>query len=217
VFALLSATPISQAQQGQATQAPQWGQAASQPPAPTALPDAATPDKATQTFDSSSAPTQQATAAPTDARPLKSQLAVPHELSPWSMFLSADILVKIVMCGLAFASLVTWTILIGKTFELSVIQRKLKGALKSIGNARSLAEAQFALGESRGVLSSLLDAAMHEARLSAGISGERNVPLRALQKSRARRGVASGSAWACWRRSARPRRSSVCSARSKAS
>jgi len=179
VFALLSATPISQAQQGQAAQAPQWGQAASQPPA---LPDAATPDKATQTFDSSSAPTQQATTAPTDARPLKSQLPVPHELSPWSMFLSADILVKIVMSALALASLVTWTILLAKTFELSVAQRKLKGALKTIGNVRSLAEAQFALGQSRGVLSSLLDAAMHEARLSAGISGDTGIKERAASR-----------------------------------
>jgi biopolymer transport protein ExbB len=98
------------------------------------------------------------------------------------MFLSADILVKIVMSALAFASLVTWTILIAKTFELSVMQRKLKGALKSIGNARSLAEAQFALGDGRGVLSSLLGAAMHEARLSAGISGDIGIKERAASR-----------------------------------
>ena len=116
------------------------------------------------------------------ARPLKSQLSVPHELSPWSMFLSADILVKIVMSGLALASLLTWTILLAKTFELSVAQRKLKGALKTIGNVRSLAEAQFALGESRGVLSSLLDAAMHEARLSVGISGDIGIKERAASR-----------------------------------
>ena len=33
-----------------------------------------------------------------------------QELSPWSMFLSADPLVKAVMIGLGFASIVTWTI-----------------------------------------------------------------------------------------------------------
>ena len=38
-----------------------------------------------------------------------------RELSPWSMFMSADILVKAVMVSLAFASLVTWTIFLGKT------------------------------------------------------------------------------------------------------
>src|SRR5262245_60293065 len=40
----------------------------------------------------------------------KSVFAVPRELSPWSMFMSADVVVKAVMIGLAFASLVTWTI-----------------------------------------------------------------------------------------------------------
>jgi biopolymer transport protein ExbB len=63
-----------------------------------------------------------------------------------------------------------------------VMQRKLKGALKSIGNARSLAEAQFALGDGRGVLSSLLGAAMHEARLSAGISGDIGIKERAASR-----------------------------------
>jgi biopolymer transport protein ExbB len=102
-----------------------------------------------------------------------------RELSPWSMFLSADIVVKAVMIGLAFASLVTWTIFIAKMFELSLIQRRLRGALRKIGDARSLAEAQFALGASGTVLSSLLAAAMREARLSAGISSDAGVKERA--------------------------------------
>ena len=33
-------------------------------------------------------------------------LAVPHDLSPWAMFLAADIVVKAVMSGLVFASFV---------------------------------------------------------------------------------------------------------------
>jgi len=102
-----------------------------------------------------------------------------RELSPWSMFLSADIVVKAVMIGLAFASLVTWTIFIAKMFELSLIQRRLRAALRKIGDARSLAEAQFALGASGTVLSSLLAAAMREARLSAGISSDAGVKERA--------------------------------------
>ena len=102
-----------------------------------------------------------------------------HELSPWSMFLAADILVKAVMIGLAFASLMTWTIFIAKMIELSVVQRKLRGALKKIGDARSLAEAQFALGAQDSVLSSLLAAAMREGRLSAGISSDTGIKERA--------------------------------------
>ena len=122
-----------------------------------------------------------ATAAPADggSRSLKPVATALRELSPWSMFLSADILVKAVMIGLALASVATWTIFIAKMIELSVIRRRLRAALDKIGDARSLAEAQFALGAKDGVLSSLLSAAMREARLSAGISSDAGIKERA--------------------------------------
>jgi biopolymer transport protein ExbB len=129
------------------------------------------------------APAQAVAPAPTEAattpaaKPLT--LQVPRELSPWSMFLTADILVKAVMIGLAFASLVTWTIFIAKTIELGIAQRKLRGALGRIDDARSLAEAQMALGRKSGVLPSFLAAALHEARLSAGISSDAGIKERA--------------------------------------
>jgi biopolymer transport protein ExbB len=106
-------------------------------------------------------------------------MSVPRELSPWSMFLSADILVKAVMIGLAFASLVTWTIFLAKMIELSLIRRKLRAALGTIADARSLAEAQFALGAKGSVLSALLATALREARLSAGISSDAGIKERA--------------------------------------
>jgi biopolymer transport protein ExbB len=119
-------------------------------------------------------------ATPVDSgKPLKSTVVALHELSPWSMFLSADILVKAVMIGLAFASLVTWTIFIAKMIELSLVQRSLRAALGKIGDARSLAEAQFALGSKDSVLSALLAAAMREARMSAGISSDSGIKERA--------------------------------------
>jgi biopolymer transport protein ExbB len=102
-----------------------------------------------------------------------------HELSPWSMFLSADILVKAVMVGLAVASLLTWTILIAKTIELSSARKRLRAALRRAAEARSLAEAQRALGSGDGVLSALLAAALREARLSAGISSDVGIKERA--------------------------------------
>jgi biopolymer transport protein ExbB len=123
------------------------------------------------------------TALPADGKALKSTVAALHELSPWSMFMSADIIVKAVMIGLAFASLVTWTVFIAKTIELSVVQGRLRGALRKISDARSLAEAQFALGAKDSVkdsvLSALLAAAMSEARLSAGISSDEGIKERA--------------------------------------
>jgi biopolymer transport protein ExbB len=142
------------------------------PAAPAAAPTAATAPVA-------ASPASDAPAADRESKLLKAAAAELRELSPWSMFKSADVLVKAVMIGLAFASLVTWTIFIAKMIELTVIARKLRGALKKIGDARSLAEAQFALGAKGSVLSSLLAAAMREARLSAGISSDSGIKERA--------------------------------------
>jgi len=102
-----------------------------------------------------------------------------HDLSPWKMFMGADIIVKAVMVGLAFASLVTWTVGIFKMMELSWAMRRLKGALRKIGEARSLSEAQMALGERGTILSRLLAAAMREGRMSAGISSDEGIKERA--------------------------------------
>jgi biopolymer transport protein ExbB len=145
-----------------------------------AVPDAKMPAGATV---STTQPGVAATTAPADnvmaAADAKSTKVTLRELSPWSMFLSADIIVKAVMIGLAFASLVTWTIFIAKMGELTLVQRGLRSALGKIKDSRSLAEAQFALGSSGTILSSLLAAAMREARLSAGISSDAGVKERA--------------------------------------
>ncbi|MDR3469467.1 MAG: tonB-system energizer ExbB [Xanthobacteraceae bacterium] len=106
-------------------------------------------------------------------------VAIPHELSPWSMFLSADIIVKFVMIGLAFASLVTWTVFFGKSVEFTLVNRRLRRALDAIGEARSIAEARVALGADSSVLSALLAAALREARMSAGLSSDTGIKERA--------------------------------------
>jgi biopolymer transport protein ExbB len=145
-------------------------------PAPQPVPALQLPAAAPTATQPAAAPSE---AAAPGARSLRPEASAPRELSPWSMFLNADILVKAVMIGLAFASLVTWTIFIAKTVELSVARRKLRTALDRIADSRSLAEAQFALGGKRGVLSSFLGAAMREARLSAGISSDSGIKERA--------------------------------------
>jgi biopolymer transport protein ExbB len=119
-----------------------------------------------------------------DAAPTAAQVIRPvmRELSPWSMFTSADIIVKAVMVGLAFASLVTWTVFIAKSIELLLAQRRLQEALTDIAKTRSLAEAQLALGRKRNVLVALLAAAMNEARLSAGTSSDTGVKERAASR-----------------------------------
>jgi biopolymer transport protein ExbB len=122
-----------------------------------------------------------AVAAPAAAKAEAVSIGVPgmKELSPWVMFMSADVVVKAVMIGLAFASLMTWTVLIAKSIELSVASTKLRSALKKIAEARSLAEAQMALGAREGILPSFLAAALREARMSAGLSSDTGIKERA--------------------------------------
>src|SRR6476661_1918679 len=57
---------------------------------------------------------------------------LPRNLSPWGMFLNADIVVKAVMVGLAFASLVTWTVWLAKTIELQRESRRARRRLRMI-------------------------------------------------------------------------------------
>jgi biopolymer transport protein ExbB len=66
---------------------------------------------------------------------------LPRDLTPWGMFMSADIIVKAVMIGLLFASVLTWTIWLAKTLELVGARRRLARAHKLLEQARSLAEA----------------------------------------------------------------------------
>jgi len=172
LFALMSAMPPSHAQQ--AMQPSSQATAAAQP---AATANAAAPANA---LDAPVAASPSAPEASADSsRPVKSLTTGLHELSPWTMFLNADILVKAVMIGLALASLATWTILIAKSIEFSVLRRKVRGGLRKVSGAKSLAEAQLALGSSRSVLASLLHAAIAELRLSQGIHNDTGIKERA--------------------------------------
>ena len=136
-----------------------------------------------------------------------------HDLSPWSMFMSADWLVKAVIVGLIFASLATWTILLAKTAQLFRARRQLGDNLRRIADMRSLNEAQIALGSTESVLGSLLSAAAQEIRMSAGSGSESGVKERAASRfseivkiRRAR----SATAWGSSPPSAQQRPSSAC-------
>jgi biopolymer transport protein ExbB len=183
----LSFAPVVLAQQSTIAPQPAASQAQAPAVAPAAAAQVAAPAVATPAQPATTpAATPPATASdtpPADSAPRPSlTLTIPHELSPWSMFLSADIIVKIVMMGLAFASLVTWTIFIAKSMELSVARRKLRRTLGAAANARSLVEAQMALGKKSGVLSTFIAEALHEARLSAGISSDTGIKERAASR-----------------------------------
>ena len=55
---------------------------------------------------------------------------LPRDLSPWGMFMNADVVVKAVMVGLVVASIVTWTVWLAKTIELLKARRRVRAALE---------------------------------------------------------------------------------------
>jgi biopolymer transport protein ExbB len=172
------ASPVSA--QTQTPPSPATQQTAAPPaasPAPAAAPSAVARSETAPA--ASAAPPVVTTPAPAKSESAAGVAPAMKELSPWMMFMSADIIVKAVMIGLAFASLMTWTVFIAKSIELSVASTKLRSALKKIGEARSLAEAQMALGAKEGILPSFLAAALREARMSAGLSSDAGIKERA--------------------------------------
>ncbi|RTL68574.1 MAG: tonB-system energizer ExbB [Hyphomicrobiales bacterium] len=107
---------------------------------------------------------------------------LPRDLSPWSMFQAADVLVKAVMLSLAFASLVTWTVWFAKSLELTLARRRLAGALAAIADERSLADAQAQLPSERGVLAACVAAAAHELRLSSDVTDKDGIKERVASR-----------------------------------
>src|SRR5690606_527396 len=73
---------------------------------------------------------------------------------------------KGVMIGLAFASLVTWTVWLAKSIELAAARRRLSKAVDAVVAARSLADAGRALESGRGPGVLMVKAAGHEASMA---------------------------------------------------
>ena len=93
---------------------------------------------------------------------------LPRNLSPWNMFVNADIVVQAVMVGLAFASLVTWTIWLAKTIE---VRRKTATARRRLSLLETDTVLAKAEQESRGgndAVAQIIQSAAREAALSGG-------------------------------------------------
>jgi len=91
---------------------------------------------------------------------------LPHNLSPWGMFLSADIVVKAVMIGLAFASLVTWTVWLAKTIELKRETLRAKRRLRLLEQGVSLRDAVRSCGSNVDAVAQLILSTARESELS---------------------------------------------------
>ncbi len=150
----VAATPVSEpAPSAPAVAAPVAQAPASQPaPVLSEQPQAVTP--------------QSAMSQPASTEGAK-DLRLPHDLSPWGMFMAADWVVKAVMIGLGIASLATWTVWVAKSLELAGARRRANKALKIIGHSATLNEAVRALDGVKGPGAVLVRAAEDEVRLSS--------------------------------------------------
>jgi len=126
------------------------------------------PDTGTQPAPMSLEPATSVTPEPVELAETGRNDTLPHDLSPWGMFMAADWVVKAVMIGLAIASLITWTVWIAKSLELAGASRRARTALDSIVASRSLAEAEQALNNRKGPAALMVRAATHEVTMSGG-------------------------------------------------
>lgn len=91
------------------------------------------------------------------------------------MFLQADIIVKAVMIGLAFASLVTWTVWFAKGVELAAARRQARSCVRKLTRADHLeaARAEIGVGWTRkGIVADLMAAAERELGRSSNLSAD---------------------------------------------
>jgi biopolymer transport protein ExbB len=103
---------------------------------------------------------------------------LPRDLSPWGMYLNADPVVKAVLIGLAFASIVTWTVWLAKSLEIFFAKRRLWVALNKLAGVRSLLEGDERVADVQGEVGQFLDAAATELKLSPGSTDSEGVKER---------------------------------------
>jgi biopolymer transport protein ExbB len=122
------------------------------------------------TQEASPAPAQDAAPGTTiDAVPQAGAIPahmLPHDLTPWQMFLDADMVVKAVMIGLAFASVVTWTVWFAKSVELRIEKRRARHKNRRLDHAKSLIDAEREFAREKDPVARLVRAAAHEVELS---------------------------------------------------
>jgi biopolymer transport protein ExbB len=118
---------------------------------------------------------------------------LPRDLTPWGMFMQADIIVKAVMIGLAIASVVTWTVWLAKTIELVAAKRRLRSDLRLMAARRT-----DQLPQRKGLMGRFVNAAAAELNLSDGASEKEGIKerialsLERIEKAAARR-IARGT------------------------
>src|SRR6201747_2314025 len=110
-----------------------------------------------------------AVALPGAARAATDVALLPRNLSPWGMFVNADIVVKAVMIGLALASLMTWTVWLAKIIELRRATNAAKRRLGLLESDTTLADVERDCMGGRDAVAQIIQSAAREAVLSDGV------------------------------------------------
>jgi biopolymer transport protein ExbB len=163
--------PSTTASEQPAATAPSQPQPAPTQPATDIVPQPTQTEQPAQA-NQTAAPNEAATPIePVSAVPASAEhrADIPHNLSPWGMFMAADWVVKGVMIGLAFASLVTWTVWVAKSVELAGARVRAGATLKVIRRAKTLNEATEAVEKKGGPAALMLRMATHEMQLSDAV------------------------------------------------
>ncbi|NGO66214.1 tonB-system energizer ExbB [Rhizobium daejeonense] len=118
--------------------------------------------------DATPAAVEPTASAPVEATPVEAapRADLPHNLSPFGMFMAADWVVKSVMIALALASLATWTVWLVKTLQLAGARIRAKKGLRAVIKAATLGQALLHVERRGGVVAGMVRAANHEVRLS---------------------------------------------------
>jgi biopolymer transport protein ExbB len=97
---------------------------------------------------------------------------LPRDLSPWEMFLSAAVVVKAVMLLLVLASVLTWTVCLSKSLELTQAKRKARSVVGVLAQVASLNGIGDSLPKGSGPAGDLIAAASDELKVSSDLSAE---------------------------------------------
>ena len=108
-------------------------------------------------------------AAAVDAQATLPNPVLPHDLSPFGMFMAADMVVKAVMTALALASVATWAILLVKSFELAAAKRNARRAVRALSDAVVLRDMREALTVKKGPAAEMISAANDELSKSEAV------------------------------------------------
>jgi len=103
--------------------------------------------------------------------PAAGRVTLPHDLSPWGMFMAADMVVQAVMIGLALASVITWTVWLAKSLELGAAMRRTRRALNGLAGVAGMQDAVNLAPGMTGAAAALVRAAEAELRLSRDAMG----------------------------------------------